>query len=169
MFREMRRKNQQLTKDECDFILKIATSGVLALEGDDGYPYAVPLSYMYDGEKIYFHCAKEGHKIDAIKRNPKASFCVIERDDVVPEEYTTYFRSVIAFGNVRILEDREEKHDAIEKLALKYAPNDDAKNRERFIQLEWAPLCMLEMTIDHVTGKEAKELMMMKKGGNING
>ena len=98
MFREMRRKKQQMSGDACDELLFRGTSGVLALSGDDGYPYAVPISYVYDGEKIYFHCAKSGHKLDAIKRNPKASFCVIGQDQIVPEEYTTYFRSVIAFG-----------------------------------------------------------------------
>ena len=86
MFREMRRKRQMLSEDDCKIILREGTSGVLALSGDDGYPYAVPLSYVYDGEKIFFHCAKSGHKLDAIRRNPKASFCVIGQHIVVPEE-----------------------------------------------------------------------------------
>ena len=166
MFREMRRKNQQIPADECEFILKVATSGVLALEGDDGYPYAVPLSYVYDGEKIYFHCAKEGHKIDAIKRNCKASFCVIERDDVNPEEYTTYYKSVVVFGKIRIIEDEKEKQAAAEKIGRRYAPNGDDKVMESEIKGAWNALTMLEMTIDHVTGKEAKELM---KRRNENG
>ena len=78
-----------LSQEETERILKEGTSGVLALAGDEGYPYAVPISYVYDGEKIYFHCAKQGHKLDAIARNPKASFCVVEKDQVVPEAYTT--------------------------------------------------------------------------------
>ena len=95
MFRELRRKKQVLSEEESAKILKNGTSGVLALAGDNDYPYAVPISYVYDGEKLYFHCAGSGHKLDAIKRNPKASFCVIDQDLVVPEEYTSYFRSVI--------------------------------------------------------------------------
>lgn len=90
----------------------------LALAGDDDYPYAVPISYAYSDSKLYFHGAKSGHKIDAIKRCDKASFCVIDKDDVVPEEYTTYFRSVIAFGKIRIMEEESEMRKAIELLNM---------------------------------------------------
>lgn len=162
-FREMRRKNQILLQQETAAILHRGTSGVLALLGDNDYPYAVPLSYVYDGEKLYFHSAKNGHKIDAIQRTAKASFCVIDQDCIVPEEYTTYFRSVIAFGQIRVIEDEDEKRAAIEKLSLKYAPDDTAENRRRAIDREWQPLCMLEMSIDHMTGKEAIELVRKKE------
>ena len=155
----MRRKKQVLSQKEVEDILHKGTSGVLALLGDNDYPYAVPISYVYDDGKVYFHSAKSGHKIDAIQRTAKASFCVIDEDLVVPEEYTTYFRSVIAFGRIRIVEDDSEKRAAIEKLAIKYAPEDTAANRDYAISREWKPLCMLEMTIDHVTGKEAIELV----------
>lgn len=161
----MRRKKQALSRRECDAILSRGTSGVLALHGDDGYPYAVPISYVYDGAKLYFHCAKSGHKLDAIRRSPKASFCVIDQDQIVPEEYTTYFRSVIAFGTIRILEDDRGKRTAIEKLAVKYAPEDSAQRRGEAIEREWAPLCMLEMAIDHLSGKQAIELVQDAKSG----
>ncbi len=164
-FREMRRKRQALSRREVLDILRRGTSGVLALSGDDGYPYAVPISYVYDEGKLYFHSAKSGHKIDAVQRSPKASFCVIDRDRVVPEEYTTYFRSVIAFGRIRVLDGEGEKRAAIEKLAVKYAPEDTAVNRSRAIEHEWKPLCMLEMTVDHVTGKEAIELVKERQKG----
>ena len=163
MFREMRRKKQALSEKDCAAVLNRGTSGVLALLGEEGYPYAVPLSYVYDGEKLYFHSAKSGHKLDAVRSNPKASFCVIDQDQIIPEEYTTYFRSVIAFGTVRIVEEEEEKRSAIEKLALKYAPEDTAENRRNAIDREWAPLCMLEMTVDHLAGKEAIELVRERK------
>ncbi|MDN0060226.1 pyridoxamine 5'-phosphate oxidase family protein [Mediterraneibacter glycyrrhizinilyticus] len=159
MFREMRRKKQRLSKEECDRILYNGTSGVLALHGDDGYPYAVPVSYVYDGEKLLFHSAKNGHKIDAIIKNAAASFCVIDQDQIVPEEYTTYFRSIIAFGKIRILEDDAEKRSAIEKLAVKYAPDDTAENRNNAIDREWKLLCMMEMEIEHLTGKQAIEMI----------
>lgn len=159
MFREMRRKKQKLSKEECDRILYNGISGVLALHGDDGYPYAVPVSYVYDGEKLLFHSAKNGHKIDAILKNAAASFCVIDQDQIVPEEYTTYFRSIIAFGKIRILEDDTEKRSAIEKLAVKYAPDDTAENRDKAIEREWKPLCMMEMEIEHLTGKQAIEMI----------
>ena len=159
MFRELRRKRQALSETDCSDILKRGTSGVLAPMGDGGYPYAVPMSYVYDGVKLYFHCAKSGHKLDAIAGNPKASFCVVDRDQVVPEEYTTYFRSVIVFGTMRIIEEEQEKRTAVEKLALKYAPEDSAQNRGAAIEKDWKPLCMLELTPEHITGKEAVELM----------
>ena len=144
-------------------ILREGTSGVLSLTGDEGYPYGVPLSYVYDGDKLYFHCAKEGHKIDAIRKNPKASFCVIAQDEIVPEKYTTCYRSVIAFGSVRILENEGEKRRAIEELALKYAPEDSEENRQNYIEKDWEPLCMLEMTVEHLSGKEAIELVRRKQ------
>ena len=163
VFREMRRKKQVLSQKEVEDILHKGTSGVLALLGDNDYPYAVPISYVYDDGKVYFHSAKSGHKIDAIQRTAKASFCVIDEDLVVPEEYTTYFRSVIAFGRIRIVEDDSEKRAAIEKLAIKYAPEDTAANRDDAISRGLKPLCVLEMTIDHITGKEAIGLVKEKE------
>lgn len=103
MFREMRRSKQALTAEEVAEILKRNTSGVLAVSGDGGYPYAVPLSYVYLDSKLYFHCAGTGHKLDSILKDDKVSFCVIDQDQVVGEEYTTYFRSVVAFGRARVL------------------------------------------------------------------
>ena len=162
MFREMRRNRQLLSQEDTQAILYQGTSGVLAVSGDDDYPYAVPLSYVYDGQKIYFHSAKSGHKLDSITRNPKASFCVVDRDQIVPDEYTTYFRSVIVFGTVRILQDEAEKREKKKKLAVKYAPDDTAEHREKAIEREWKQLCMLEMIPEHMSGKEAKELVKQR-------
>lgn len=158
MFRELRRKKQLLSREETEAVLTRGSAGVLALSGDEDYPYAVPISYVYSGGSLYFHCARSGHKLDAIERSEKASFCVIAQDQIVPEEYTTYFRSVIAFGRIRILEDEEERREAIEKLALKYAPDSTPEERQQEIQREWERLCILGLEIEHVTGKEAIEL-----------
>lgn len=162
MFRDMRRGKQALPEEEIKEILRSATSGVLALSGDDDYPYALPISYLYVGDKLYFHCAKQGHKIDAIKRNSKASFCVIAQDDVSPEEYTTHFKSVIVFGRISIIDDELQKLFAIRKLAEKYAPDDSKERRDGMINKEWDALCMLQMDIEHITGKEARELKMLR-------
>ena len=159
MFREMRRKRQALTQAQCQAILEQGSCGVLALSGDDGYPYAVPLSYLYHQGKLYFHCAKSGHKLDALRREPKASFCVVAQDQVAPLEYTTLYRSVIVFGRLRELEDDREKRAAIETLALKYAPQDTPAHREEAIQRDWGPLCVLELTPEHVSGKQGKDLI----------
>lgn len=84
MFRDMRRSRQAMSRAECDAVLFRGTSGVLALAGDEGYPYALPISYVYDGARVYFHCAKSGHKLAALRRCPKVSFCVVDQDQVVP-------------------------------------------------------------------------------------
>ena len=163
MFRTMRRSKQQLSPEACTRILQQGTSGVLAVAGDDGYPYAVPLSYVYDGRTLYFHCAKEGHKLDAIARDPKASFCVIAQDDVLPEKFTTCFRSVIVFGKVRILTDEAEKRAAVEKLALRYSPHVPEHDREAEIDRFWPGLCMLALEPEQITGKEAIELVRRRE------
>ena len=163
MFREMRRKNQQLPQEECHRIVQAATSGVLAVLGDDGYPYAVPLSFAYAEGKLYFHVAKSGHKLDALRRNSKASFCIIEQDKIVPEEYTTYFSSVIAFGTVRIIEGDTEKRRGLDLLADKYSPNETAESREAEIGKLTNALYVLEMDIEHLTGKEGRELAEQRK------
>ena len=162
MFREMRRNKQSLGQEESDAILSRGTSGVLALSGDDGYPYALPISYAYEKGRLIFHCAKAGHKLDAITREPKASFCVIDQDQVVSAEYTTYYRSVIAFGKMRLLEG-EEKRAAAMLLAKRYAPRETVKRHTEVIDEAWDRLCMLEMRIEHLTGKAAKELTLPKQ------
>ena len=159
MFREMRRKRQELSGEEAEKILREGTSGVLAVEGDGGYPYAVPLSYAWDSGKLLFHCARSGHKLDAVKRNPKASFCVIGQDRVIPDEYTTAYRSVIAFGRIRILTEDREIRSAAERLGLRYAPHHTKERRDQEINKEWSRLCMLEMTVEHLTGKEGLSLL----------
>lgn len=166
MFREMRRKRQMLSAKENAAVLYRGTSGVLALSGDDDYPYAIPISYVYDGENIYFHCAKSGHKLDALQRNAKASFCVIDQDQIIPGEYTSYFRSVIVFGKMQVVENEREKRIAIEKLAIKYAPDGTEARRNSAIDREWKSLCVLKMNIDHMTGKEAIELAGKKRSNN---
>lgn len=162
MFRAMRRKRQLLPAGECLDILERNTSGVLAVSGDENYPYAVPLSNVYQDGKLYFHCARSGHKLDAVRRNKKVSFCVIDQDEVVAEEYTSYFRSVIVFGKMRILKEEQEMRNAVEKLAVKYAPGDSDENRKKAIEREWNALCILEMNVEHMTGKEAIELVKRK-------
>ena len=157
-FRQMRRKRQQLTQEESIAILQKATAGTLALLGDDGYPYAVPISYVYNEGKLYFHSALNGHKVDAIRKYDKASFCVIEQDDVQPEKYTTFFRSVIAFGRIHIIEDEKEKLEIVRMLGNRYSPNqDDALQKE--IESGLSRLLAIRFDIEHLTGKEAIELV----------
>ena len=165
MFRELRRAKQLLPKEAAEEILRNATSGVLAVCGDDGYPYAVPVSFLYADGKIYFHGAKAGHKLDAIRRNDKVSFCVIEQDEVIPETFSTDFRSVIAFGHARELTDDAEKLRAIRMLAEKYSPELKEKAEEE-IKSGWNALCMVEIQVEHLTGKESRELALSRAKQN---
>ncbi len=159
MFREMRRFKQQLTEEETIRILETCKTGILGLIGDEGYPYTVPINYAYENNKIYIHCAKIGHKIDAIKNNNKVSFCVIEKDDVVKEKLTTYYKSVIAFGKARILENADEVFYAAQSLGLKY--NDDKEFIDKEIKQELNALACVEIVIEHMTGKQSKDLAIL--------
>ena len=160
-FRVMRRHRQQLSDEESIGILNRATSGTLALLGDGGYPYAVPISYVYDNGKLYFHSAMSGHKVDAIRGCDKASFCVIDQDYVRPAEYTTYFRSVIAFGRISIVEDESEKLAIARILGNRYNPNqEEALQRE--LEHGLARMLAIRLDIEHLTGKEAIELVRQR-------
>lgn len=110
MFPAMRRWKQQLTQQECVEVLKQEPRGVLSLMGEDGYPYGLPISYWYceaDG-KIYFHGAKSGHKINAIQRCDKASFCVYDQGFQREGEWALNIKSVIVFGRIQPVEDAQK-------------------------------------------------------------
>lgn len=158
MFRDMRRKKQLLTEEKTVEILQRGTAGTLALMGDGGYTYSLPISYVYDAGKIYFHCANAGHKLDAIEKHDKVSFSVIDENVVVPEEYTTYFRSAVVFGKIRVIREEAEKRRTLEILAAKFSP-DHEEGRRKEIDDQLAQVTMLELTIDHMSGKEAIELV----------
>ncbi len=158
MFRKMRRIAQQLSEVETEAILRSCTSGVLAVSGDDGFPYAVPLSYVYADGKLFFHVARSGHKLDAIARNEKVSFCVIQKDEVDPAAFTTHYRSVVVFGRARILTEDAEKRRALRLLVGKYSP-EFPEEGEAEITSAWERFLALELRIEHMTGKAAKELI----------
>ena len=158
MFRAMRREKQLLLEAETIAMLRSSTSGVLAVDGDGDYPYAVPLSFAYEDGKLFFHSATAGHKLDALERSEKVSFCVIAADDVVPSKFTTHFRSAIVFGKARIVRDDVEKRRALMCLAKKYSPDClDAADSE--IDGEWKRVCVIELAIEHMTGKASLELI----------
>lgn len=153
--RPMRRSKQQLSVEETERILRNGKYCVMVVSGDDDYPYAVPINYVYDGAAIYIHSAAHGHKIDALRRNPKCSLCIVDKDDVIPEEFTSYFRSVIVFGEACFDESIEEKVAALRLLCDKYSPGIDPEAEiARFIKT----VCIVRINIHSVTGKEAIEL-----------
>lgn len=161
MFREMRRGKQLLSGEDTLAVMNRGTNGALACIGDEDYPYSVPVSYVYFNDKIYFHSAKTGHKIDAITKNPKVSFSVIDEDTIVSEEYTSYFRSVIAFGKARIVEG-DEWLGAFKALVEKYSGNqpEEAKHKE---VTECTQSHIIAIDVEHITGKEAIEYVKAKR------
>ena len=225
MFREMRRKAQQISTEECMEILLNAKTGVLGLHGEDGYPYTVPVNFVFTppgtgngpasdrdesadvdnesadvdnestdsnngsadtgngsgpGEKengpapagtgnaplgtIGFHCAKTGHKIDAIRADNRVSFTVIDRDEVMPKDRTTKYRSVIVFGRAEFVEGDENLRRAANAVGAKYSSGyEDLYMAETEDTIRRKTLCCVEITIDHMTGKIGKELMLERK------
>lgn len=155
MFRKMRRFRQQITEEECIEILKSEPRGILAVHGEDGYPYALPIDFLYEDGKIYFHCAKEGHKIDALKKDERVSFCVYDKGFRKEGDWALNIKSVILFGRIRFVEDREESIALVRKLALKYYPTPEGAEEE--VRKAGSRVQMLEMTIDHMTGKLVNE------------
>lgn len=159
MFRKMRRTKCELETSTAEKILREGEFGVLALSGDGGYNYALPINYAVADNKIYFHSATEGHKLDAIKNNAKVSFCVVDRHEVISEEFTTYFTSAIVFGKIRLAENDAEKLLGLKLLAEKYSPNVDAEKTEKVISGGVNRTAIMILEIEHLSGKAARELI----------
>lgn len=149
--------------EECEQILRDATSGVLAVYGDGGYPYAVPVSHVYEDGKILFHCAKEGHKIDAIRRNEKVSFCVIAQDEVMPKERTTAFISVIVFGRAHIIDDEAGLRRIARMIGKKFSadsPEECEKETNEVIAAN--RMYCVEISVDHISGKCGRQVLLKR-------
>lgn len=157
----MRRAAQLLSGPDAQAVLRRGSHGVLACLGDGGYPYAVPVSYVATGGTIYIHAAPVGHKMDAIAREPRVSFAVVDEDTVIGAEYTSYFRSVIAFGRARIAEG-DERTAAFNALVDKYSGDQPEDERRRKVA-DCSTACIIAMDIDHLTGKEAGEYARDRK------
>lgn len=157
MFRPMKREKQALSELEINHIMSSCKTGVLACLGDEGYPYALPLNYVYYHGKVYFHSAKSGHKIDAIMNNPKVSFAVVAEDKIVSEAYTTYFSSVIGFGRARFAEG-DEWVEGFKALVEKYSGDQPAKEKHDAV-MNCKQTQIIAIDFEHITGKQAKELV----------
>lgn len=158
MFPKMRRIKQQLDNSKVLDILKSNTTCTLALIGENGYPYSLPLSYCYDEGNIYFHCAKVGHKIDCIKNCDSISLSVIEHDEIIEEKFTDKYKSVVVFGKVEIIDDEKEIRRLCRKMCAALCPNVSEgieKEIEQFIE----QTAVVKITIEHMTGKEGLEFL----------
>ena len=155
MFRELMRKKQALSEEECIEILKKEPRGVLSVLGDDGYPYGMPINQYYCEEdgKIYFHGGKQGHKIDALHRNGKASFCIC--DAGTPVDWYLQFRSVVVFGRVEFVDDNEKMIELTRRLCHKFTQDEGYIEDE--IRNHAAGTLMFCLTPEHISGKVVNE------------
>ncbi len=157
MFRDLTRKNQQLSKEECLRILQEETRGVLSVLGDGGYPYGMPMNPWYNVEDgcLYFHCGKHGHRLDALRRCNKVSFCTYDRGYRVEGDWAWRVKSVIAFGTMDILDDPELIAQIMRKLSDKFT--DDTAYVEREIRESTRNTLLLRLNVEHLCGKLVTE------------
>lgn len=155
MFRKMRRYKQQLDESDCIEILKSEPRGVLSMIGDDGYPYGIPLDHWYSDGKLYFHCAKEGHKLDAITTCDKVCYCVYDNGYRKEGEWALNIRSVVVFGKIHIIEDETKKKEICTNLCRKFT--DEEKYLQKELETSFPRVCCLELVPEHMTGKLVNE------------
>lgn len=152
MFKKMRRKEKQLTKNEARNILKNGEYGIFSTIGQDNYPYGVPINYVYYNDKIYLHCAKEGHKIDNIAYNNKVSFTVVGEYELQPKDFTSHYKSVVIFGKANFAK-KDIKREALQQFILKYSPDFKSEGFE-YIERALEKTKVIEINIDDIKGKK---------------
>ena len=157
MFREMRRLKQAMTEEECIAVLKESKRGVLSVIGDDGYPYGTYINHYYDPEsgKLYFHGGKVGHRIDAFRKDNKASFTCIDDGVQLEGEWFLRFQSVVVFGHIEEVKDREETYRLARLLSYKFTTDEAYIDHE--IQHDGPGTLMYALVPEHITGKHIKE------------
>lgn len=157
MFREIRRKNREINIDSAKQLLQSSRRGVLAVNGDDGYPYAIPINYVYDGEaqRIYFHGAKIGHKVDALCACDKVCFTVYGNETIKTDAWAPFMQSVVVFGRCHLMEAGPEASERLKQLAMKYYPSEQLVDEE--IAQSGKAVQVFEIKIEHMSGKEVQE------------
>ncbi len=157
MFREIRKKKNEIGLEEVKRLLVRERRGVLSVNGENGYPYAVPINYWFceETEKIYFHGARIGYKVDAIRKCDKVCFTVFGNESVQGESWAPYVQSVVVFGKCRLIENQEVRREFIEKFARKYYPNERSVQEE--IARSGKAVQMFEIEIEHWSGKQIQE------------
>lgn len=157
MFRELTRKKQQLSIEECVRILKTEKRGVLSVNGDDGYPYGMPMNHWYDEQdgKIYFHCGKVGHRLDSLKKDGKVSFCVYDSGFCNEGEWALNIKSVIVFGKIEIVDEPFKIADISTKLSYKFT--EDSEYIKNEIKQYAKQTLLLVLTPENICGKTVNE------------
>lgn len=157
MFRPIRRKKNIISEDAVKQLLRNGKRGVLAVNGDDGYPYAFPINYFYDekNEKIYFHGAKAGHKVDALKKSDKVCFTVYGNERYVKGDWAPYLQSAIIYGRCQLIQNEQYTEEKIRELAMKYYPTKEEVEEE--IASDIRAVQLFEIRIEHMSGKQVHE------------
>ncbi len=157
MFRPMRRIKQQISEEECIRILQEEKRGILSMHGEDGYPYGIPMNHWYSPEdgKLYFHGAKTGHKIDAIGKDNRVSYCVHDAGYRKEGEWALNISSVVVFGRITLVTDAEKAREIGIHLCRKFT--DDEEYIQKELRNSLPRVQCLELTIDHMTGKLVNE------------
>ena len=157
MFRSIRKKRNEISTDEAKELLRCSRRGILAVNGDNGYPYAIPINYLYDEDthKIVFHGAKAGYKVDCLKVCDKVCFTVYGNERIQEESWAPFLQSTVVFGRCHLVENQEATMTLIKKFAMKYYPSEAEADEE--IEADLKAVQLIEITIDHMTGKEIQE------------
>ena len=157
MFRELLRKNNELSFEECVRILKSEKRGILSVKGDNDYPYGMPMNHWFDEKsgKIYFHCGKTGHRLDSLKKDNKVSFCIYDNGYRISDDWPLYIKSVIVFGKINIVSESKKIVSIVTKLSHKFTQDDEYINDE--ISQHLQNTLVLELTPEHICGKLVKE------------
>ena len=157
MFRTIRKKKNEISTEDAKELLRTSRRGILAVNGDDGYPYAIPINYFYDeaSEKIFFHGSRVGHKADALKACDKICFTVIGQETLKAEPWAPYVKSAVVFGRCRLIEDTEYALKMLRQFTMKYYPDEQTMNEE--IARCAKAVQMFEISIEHISGKEVQE------------
>ena len=156
-FRPMRRFKQQISTEKCMEILETQPRGVLSVIGDNGYPYGLPMDHWYSeaDNKLYFHCAKEGHKLDSIAKCDKVSYCVMDEGFRREGEWALNINSVVVFGRMKIVTDEDKKREICSSITRKFTSDEEYLKKE--LVNAFPRVCCLELTIEHMTGKLVNE------------
>ena len=156
-FREMIRKNRQLSVEDCIAVLKSETRGVLSVIGDNGYPYGTPMNHWYNEEdgKLYFHCGNIGHRLEALQKHNKVSFCTYDAGYRNEGEWALNVKSVIVFGTIDIVDDMEKIVDITTKLSYKFTQDEEYIKKE--IEVSGPRTVLLQLTPEHICGKLVTE------------
>lgn len=157
MFRKIRKIKNEINQAEAKELLKNSRRGILAMNGDDGYPYAIPVNYFYDETegKIFFHGAKAGYKVDCLKSSDKVCFTVIGSEMIRAEEWAPYMQSVVIFGRCQLIDDKQNAMKRLKDFAMKYYPSENMVLDE--IKEDGKATQMFEIDVEYMTGKEVQE------------